>query len=76
VIGTPAFAGPPVEIDEALDEVRLADAVGPGRIERHEFGRVDALLSEVSELDDLVLGRQPQLEPRGAQPQPEEGAGV
>jgi hypothetical protein len=34
---------------------------------------MNTLFSDMRELDELVLGRQPQLEPRGAQPQREEG---
>jgi hypothetical protein len=33
---------------------------------------VNALLGDVRELDELGLGRQPQLEPRRAQPETEE----
>jgi hypothetical protein len=37
---------------------------------------MDALLRDVRELDELVLGRQPQLEPGCAQTEAEEGRDV
>ena len=62
----------PVERDEPVDEVRLADAVRPRDEERHLLRRVDALLGEARERHDLVLVRQPQLQPRRAQAETEE----
>jgi hypothetical protein len=35
---------------------------------------MNTLFSDMRELDELVVGRQAQLEPRRAQPQAEEGA--
>jgi hypothetical protein len=57
VPGLPLVALLPVERHEPLDEPGLADRVRPGHEERHLLGRVHALLGELSERDELVLGR-------------------
>src|SRR5581483_3401498 len=71
-IGAPALALLEMECDEAVDEVRLADRIGPRMEERHLLRRVDALLREVRELDELVDRRQAELQPLRPQPQVEE----
>ena len=72
----PALAMPEMEADELLDEPGLADPVRPGDEKRHLLRRVDTLFGDVREFDELGVGRQPQLEPRRAQPEAEERGDV
>ena len=72
----PRLALRQVERDEVVDEARLPDPVRPRDEERHLLRRVDTPFGDVREFDELGVGRQPQLEPRRAQPEAEERGDV
>jgi hypothetical protein len=61
-----------MERDEVVHETRRSRTVRPRDSERHRRGRVDALLGDPGERDQLVFDRQPKLESRRAQAKPEE----
>ena len=54
----------PVEGEEALQRAGLLDPVGPGNPERHLTGGMDARARRLEELDEILVVRHPQLEPR------------
>lgn len=62
-----------VEGDEPVEEIGLANAIGPGDRERHLVRRVDALLRNPSEPEELVVRSKPQLQPRRSYAQLVEG---
>ncbi len=55
-----------VESDEPVEEVGLADPVGPRDGEGHFLGRVDTSFRKTPEPDELVVRAEPQLEARRA----------
>ena len=71
----PGGAHPPVVLQEPAFEPGARDR-RPGHRERHLAGRVDPRARQVQELDELVIGRQAQLEVFGPKSQAEERPGV